>query len=73
MQTKNEITPSTRRLANGCWQATLEFPNGGIQAFRSLYHSHNKALEAAKGLLKSRPTRPNGCVFDPAPYVLVVI
>jgi hypothetical protein len=64
-----QITPSTRRRANG-WQATLEFPNGGIQAFPSLYGSMEEAARAANGLLTARLANPGSCVPDPAPNML---
>jgi hypothetical protein len=64
-----QITPSTRRRANG-WQATLEFPNSGIQAFSSLYSSMEEAARAANGLLTARLANPEGCVPDPAPNML---
>jgi hypothetical protein len=64
-----QITPSTRRHANG-WQATLEFPNGGIQAFCSLYSSMDQAARAANGLLTARLANPGGCIPDPAPNML---
>ena len=70
MKTKQEIIPSTRRRTNG-WQATLEFPNGGIQAFASLYYSHEEALEAAKGLLKNRLRYPESCIPDPSANILM--
>jgi hypothetical protein len=70
MKTKQEIIPSTRRKAHG-WQATLEFPNGGIQAFPSLYGSHDKAFKAARGLLRSRLQHPESCIPDPSADMLM--
>ena len=70
MKTELEIIPSTRRRANG-WQSILEFPNGGIQAFPSLYGSHDEALRAAKGLLKTRLIHPEGCIPDPSANMLM--
>ena len=70
MQTKQEIIPSTHRRANG-WQSTLEFRNGGIQAFPSLYGSQDEALKAAKGLLKTRLLYPESCIPDPSANTLV--
>lgn len=70
MKTKQEIIPSTRRRSNG-WQATLEFPNGGIQAFPSLYGSHDEALRAAKRLLKTRLLYPESCIPDPSANMLL--
>lgn len=60
-----QITPSARRRANG-WQATLEFPNGGVQAFSSLYGSMGEAFLAANGLLTARLANPESCIPDPA-------
>ncbi len=68
----NKIVASTRRQSNG-WQATLEFPNGGIQAFSSIHCSHNAALKAAKELLSSRLKYPKSCVCDPFPNLLMEI
>jgi hypothetical protein len=65
-----QITPSTRRRANG-WQATLEFPNGGVQAFSSLYSSMDQAARAANGLLTARLANPAGCIPDPAANMLM--
>jgi hypothetical protein len=65
-----QITPSTRRRANG-WQATLEFPNGGIQAFSSLYGSMEQAARAANGMLTARLASPESCIPDPAPNMLL--
>ena len=70
MKTKQEIIPSTRRRANG-WQSTLEFPNGGIQAFASIYGSHDEALRNARGLLKNRLRYPEGCIPDPSANILM--
>jgi hypothetical protein len=64
-----KITSSTRRRSNG-WQATLEFPNGGIQVFRSVYSSERQASRAANGLLKARLASPESCIPDPAPNIL---
>jgi hypothetical protein len=65
-----QITPSTRRRANG-WQATLEFPNGGVQAFSSLYSSMEQAARVANGLLTARLANPGGCVPDPSANMLM--
>jgi hypothetical protein len=65
-----QITPSTRRRANG-WQATLEFPNSGIQAFSSLYSSMEQATRAANGLLTARLANPESCIPDPAANMLM--
>jgi hypothetical protein len=70
MKTKQGIIPSTRRRSNG-WQATLEFPNGGIQAFASLYGTHDDALRAAKRLLKTRLLYPERCIPDPSANMLM--
>jgi hypothetical protein len=64
-----QITPSTRRRANG-WQATLEFSNGGIQAFSSVYSSMEQATRAANGLLTARLANPESCIPDPAANML---
>jgi hypothetical protein len=64
-----QITPSTRRAING-WQATLEFPNGGIQAFCSVYSSMEKAARAANGLLTARLANPESCIPDPSANML---
>jgi hypothetical protein len=65
-----QITPSTRRRANG-WQATLEFPNGGIQAFSSVYGSMEQAARAANGLLTARRANPERCIPDPSANMLM--
>jgi hypothetical protein len=67
---KDKIIASTRCRANG-WQATLEYPNGGIQAFSSIHYSHDEALKAAEKLLSARLKHPKGCVSDPLPNLLV--
>lgn len=66
---KLQITPSTRLRANG-WQATLEFPNGGIQAFSCVYSSMDQAARAANKLRTVRLARPESCIPDPAPNML---
>jgi hypothetical protein len=65
-----QITPSTRRAING-WQATLEFPNGGIQAFSSVYSSMDQAARAANGLLTARLANPGSCIPDPSANMLM--
>ena len=65
-----QITPSTRRAING-WQATLEFPNGGIQAFSSVYNSMGNAARAANGLLTARLANPESCIPDPSANMLM--
>ena len=70
MKTELEIIPSTRRRANG-WQSTLEFPNGGIQAFSSVYSSMGNAARAANGLLTARLANPESCIPDPSPNMLM--
>jgi hypothetical protein len=67
---KDKIIASTRCRANG-WQATLEFPNGGIQAFSSIHYSHDAALKTAKELLNIRLNYPKSCVIDPQPNLLM--
>ena len=67
---KNKIIASTRCRANG-WQATLEYFNGGIQAFPSIHYSHDAALMAAKELLNVRFKYPKSCVSDPQPNLLM--
>ena len=67
---KDKIIASTRRRANG-WQATIEYPNGGIQAFSSIHYSHDAALKYAKELLNIRLNYPKSCVSDPQPNLLM--
>ena len=71
---KNEpnikVNPSTRRVVKG-WQVVLEFPNGGRQAFGSLYWTQDDAFKAAKKSANLRELHPGSCVKDPAPNCLV--